>query len=243
MPTGVYKRAADHNTRISDGVRKAWLANGRREKASKRMMGNNWNIGKHLSEEHKKAISNSLTGDIRLASNKGKPIPETVKAKISASVKGKIPKNLGSLHTDKAILAKKGLSLIGNKNSVGFPAPNKGVPHTDEAKRKMSESHKGDKNYNWQGGISSEKSCFSASSAWRDAKRKVVKRDGACLLCGKPYVPFKHDAHHIIPFRVKEERLSIKNLILLCKNCHRQVHSKKVEFIPWAIKLAVMKAA
>ena len=193
--------------------------------------------------EHMIKVSESMKGDPRLASNLGKPIPESVRKKISLALKGKMPKNLHSLHSDKTILEKKGKSLIGNKNSLGCVPPNKGKHNhlSEETIRKMSEAKKGERHPKWQGGISSERESFSASKEWRKVKRKIVERDSVCFVCGIPYVPFEHDAHHIIPFKDKEKRLLMENLILLCKPCHRKIHSGKIEFVPSAIEAAVAR--
>ena len=237
MPTGVYTRTEAQYLGRGIAISKSWTPE-RRKRASERMNGNKRGLGHKLSGAHREALLKCITGN---QWNKGKTLPEETKLKISLALKGRIPSNLVSLHTDKEILKRKGLSLVGNKNSVGFAPPNKGKLTSEEVKKKLSEAKKGDKNYNWQGGISSEKSIFSISREWRDLKKIVIKRDKCCLLCGEPYKYFTHDGHHIIPFGVVEERLNPLNIMLICKRCHSVVHSKQYKFIQDTFEAAVAK--
>ena len=81
----------------------------------------------------------------------------------------------------------------------------------------------------WRGGICPERQAFYGSIDWRAAVREVWKRDCAtCQRCGKQ--PHKRGGkdfhiHHIISFGNLELRIEIKNLVLLCKECHYFVHS------------------
>lgn len=97
-------------------------------------------------------------------------------------------------------------------------------------------NRRGDLNPHWQGGITPERQAFYTSEAWKKACRFVWKRDKAicqrCRIRKNEGVPFH--IHHIVPFRNKELRADVQNLILLCKVCHNFVHSKKnvkLEFI------------
>jgi len=98
-------------------------------KRSERMKGRSpANKGKPLSDEHKAKLSTSLKG--REAPNKGKPMSEEQKAKLSAAHKGQ-------KHTDET-KARIGKAAKGNKHSVGRTPWNKGVPVTEEQKTKIS---------------------------------------------------------------------------------------------------------
>lgn len=84
----------------------------------------------------------------------------------------------------------------------------------------------------WRGGISPERQAFYATPEWADAVKAVWKRDNAtCQKCGKHHNEAKNRGtfhiHHIVSFMVKELRSEPNNLVLLCKECHRWVHSKK----------------
>lgn len=82
----------------------------------------------------------------------------------------------------------------------------------------------------WRGGVTPERQSFSASPDWKSVSRAVRKRDmGRCQLCGK--LPCKRlgyvfHVHHRVQFDVKDLRLNIDNLVLLCSPCHRWVHSR-----------------
>ena len=83
-----------------------------------------------------------------------------------------------------------------------------------------------------KGGISPERQAFYATEEWANAVKQVWKRDNAtCQRCGK-YHNSKEargtfHIHHIVSFIVKEHRANPDNLILLCKDCHRWVHSNR----------------
>lgn len=83
----------------------------------------------------------------------------------------------------------------------------------------------------WKGGVTPERQAFYASSEWKDAVKKIWKRDNAaCQKCGKRNAKgMKHSfaIHHIESFSIKEKRADVNNLVLLCTDCHQWVHSKK----------------
>lgn len=55
----------------------------------------------------------------------------------------------------------------------------------------------------------------------RNAREKVLKRDGACVLCGSTE---RLQRHHIIP-RPKGGTDTPRNQIALCRECHRKLHA------------------
>lgn len=145
--------------------------------------------GMKLSEEHKRNISKA---------NKGKVRSKEMREKISCALKGKTPKNLKQLH----------------KNSIGGKL-------TEEHKRKIGNKMKGvfagEKNPNWQGGISFEPYDEKFNNFF---KRSIRKRDNQiCMLCGVHREKMKRtlDVHHINYNKL----LSVpQNCISLCRNCH-----------------------
>lgn len=85
---------------------------------------------------------------------------------------------------------------------------------------------------NYKGGLSPERQSFYSSREWSEAVKKVWQRDKAiCQKCGKNHNEEKNRGnfhiHHLVSFQVRELRSEVSNLILLCKDCHRWVHSKK----------------
>lgn len=85
---------------------------------------------------------------------------------------------------------------------------------------------------NYKGGMSPERQSFYSSIEWSEAVKKVWQRDKAiCQKCGKNHNEEKKRGnfhiHHLVSFQVRELRCEVSNLILLCKECHRWVHSRK----------------
>jgi hypothetical protein len=84
----------------------------------------------------------------------------------------------------------------------------------------------------WKGGATPERQAFYATDEWREAVKAVWQRDNAiCQRCGKSHNGSRSEGafhiHHIVSFQVEELRTDPDNLVLLCKDCHRFVHSKK----------------
>lgn len=84
-------------------------------------------------------------------------------------------------------------------------------------------------NSHWKGGITPERQALYSSLEWADVIKKVWKRDNySCQRCGKRKISQEeYHIHHIISFKDKKLRLALNNLVLLCKDCHHFVHSKK----------------
>ena len=90
----------------------------------------------------------------------------------------------------------------------------------------------GDKCHFWKGGITPERQSFYNSPEWKATIRAIWIRDQCtCQRCGRkpPRHGPKHNrghVHHIVSFQVRELRLDLDNLVLLCADCHRWVHSR-----------------
>ncbi len=121
----------------------------------------------------------------------------------------------------------------------------KGRKHTQEAKKRMSETHKslgtrppiyrgekhyffgkgylikGENNPNWQGGKSFEPYGLDWTD---DLKDSIRKRDNyICQLCGihQDELNYKLSCHHI---DYDKDNLNPDNLITLCRNCHTKTN-------------------
>lgn len=72
----------------------------------------------------------------------------------------------------------------------------------------------------------------------RDIKGKLYKKNnGCCPHCGKPYEMRWMEMHHVLPWaRFPELRAKRANMIMLCHNCHKEVHCN-----PWK-NIEMMKA-
>ena len=71
---------------------------------------------------------------------------------------------------------------------------------------------------------------FYESEAWQVARKRVWNRDRAtCQRCGAKRSRKRRSLHihHIVPYAVEELRADVSNLVLLCHDCHRWVHSHK----------------
>src|SRR5690606_15295055 len=92
------------------------------------------------------------------------------------------------------------------------------------------EFNSGERNPNWKGGITSERSSFDSSKEFKKARKMVWKRDNAtCQKCGDRFNHSQRtfEVHHIIPFEYKKGRYDIENLVLVCNPCHNWIHSKR----------------
>lgn len=84
----------------------------------------------------------------------------------------------------------------------------------------------------WKGGITPERQEFYGTLEWKQAANLVWRRDyGKCQRCKvTKYEASANgigmDIHHIVSFAVRELRLELSNLTLLCETCHYWVHSK-----------------
>lgn len=135
--------------------------------------------------------------------------------------KGNIPWSKG-LHIwknkphPKGMLGKKQTKTHKDKISSSMIGKSK----TLDARKNMSEAHKGEKNYNWKGGTEKINKVIRKSLEYRLWRTAVFERDNyTCIWCGfKGYV----EADHIKPFALFPElRFAIDNGRTLCKDCHK----------------------
>lgn len=98
-----------------------------------------------------------------------------------------------------------------------------GKRHTPETRAKMSETHSGEKNHKWKGGITPALRRARQHAKYQQWRKLVFSRDGyRCQHCGATQ---KLHAHHIKPFRDNPSlRLSVDNGLTLCQPCHKRVH-------------------
>ncbi len=88
---------------------------------------------------------------------------------------------------------------------------------------------RGEDHPGWRGGCTPDRQAVYGSPEWAEAVGKVWQRDKrTCQRCRCVCLPNGDVAfhiHHIVSFSVKELRTDVKNLVLLCINCHHWVHS------------------
>jgi hypothetical protein len=115
-----------------------------------------------------------------------------------------------------------GLKFIGNKYRLG-------TKHSEETKKKISESHKGEKAYQWKGGLSDENKLARKSPEYKTWRNAVYRRDKwICQDCGVKCLQGNIVAHHLISFADRKDlRYEVSNGQVLCRPCHARVHSEE----------------
>ena len=149
---------------------------------------------------------------------------------------------LGKKHSDET-KRKIGSSLKGipkteeaNKKNSESHKGIKRVPFSDEWKRKIGDSHRGEKGTNWQGGKSFEEYGIDWTD---DLKESIRKRDShICQKCGIHQDEIdvyyrKLDVHHI---DYNKYNLDPKNLISLCRKCHAKTNHDRLYWFEYFIR-------
>ena len=115
-------------------------------------------------------------------------------------------------------------------------------PHSIKTKEKMSESHSGEKHYNWQGGITTYE-----RKLYLNMKRRIMKignggehtqgewetlkaqYNWTCPACKKQEPEIKLTVDHIIPLD-KGGSDNIENIQPLCRSCNSKKHTKIIKY-------------
>jgi len=167
-----------------------------------------WNKGLKtgsLSEETKKKLSKI---------HKGHLVSKETREKLSKANKGQIPWCKGKHFTEEH-------KIKLSENNAHYWL---GKHPSEEARNKMSLAAKGEKHYNWQGGISKEPYPFNFN---KELKELIRGRDNyQCQLCGMPECENikKLSIHHI---DYNKKNLNPNNLISLCSKCHTKTNFKR----------------
>jgi 5-methylcytosine-specific restriction endonuclease McrA len=182
------------------------------------------NMGNKCSEETKKKIS---------IGNKGKIRSEEHKKKLSKSHLGlkypnrKSPPPFSMEYRKKLSEALKGRKLppMTEEHKKNIGKGNKGKKISEECRKKMSETHKGEKSCLWKGGITFMNVKIRGGLDFRLWRERVFKRDN--FTCQKCKIKGIHlHSHHIQNFsQFPELRFEVDNGITLCKDCHMEFHN------------------
>lgn len=129
---------------------------------------------------------------------------------------------------------KRGVSIVTRIAHKKALTGRKLPPHSKEWNEKIKQAHlkiryktsereKGNKHWNWQGGIYSEIARLRKTIQYYDWRDAVYKRDKyTCIECKKSGVYL--NAHHKKSFRhFPELRFDINNGITLCVPCHKKI--------------------
>ena len=164
-------------------------------------------LGTHLSEEHKRKISEARKGKHLTEVTKRKiseaqkgrkgtigswghhwKLSEEDKRKLSEAKKGKKCVWYGKKHTQETKLkiskANKGRCFT-EKHKKKLSERRKGRHFSEETRRKLSEAMKGNKNWNWQGGITPIIQRIRHSEKYQQWRQSCFIRDNfTCQKCG-----------------------------------------------------------
>lgn len=184
-------------------------------KGHKINIGNSWNIGRKLSDEHKQKLRNHMPW------NKGKTsvYSEETLEKMSLAKKGLASNMLGKRHTKKTKLA---ISKIRKENPtrhwLGKKRPDMSLRQAGIKRPNLC----GENSPRWKGGITPINKAFRKSLEYRIFRKAVFERDNySCQECGNRNIEL--NMHHIKPFSLFPElRLAMDNVITLCISCHRK---------------------
>lgn len=134
-------------------------------------------------------------------------------------------------HRAKISAANKGKKrTVENKNAISktlklkgiIPPSRKGSHLTLVQRRKISDAQKGNKHYNWRGGITGCQRTIRRSMEYRLWREAVFERDDyTCQRCSARgcYI----EANHVLPFAFFADiRFEVLNGETLCKNCHNK---------------------
>ena len=94
-----------------------------------------------------------------------------------------------------------------------------------EYRKKNPGAQSGENHPNWKGGISGDRSRFMATSAYKEWRNEVFRRDGyKCVCCDVNSNTL--EAHHILPYASNEDmRTDVSNGVTMCRKHHSEFHS------------------
>ena len=185
-----------------------------------------WNKGIPVKEETKQKLS-------KITKKQWKDgVPQYIRDKISKAGKGRI--------VTKETRDKIGIKLLGHLVSQEarekIRQANIGKTYSEEQLKQMSIRMTGEKNPSWQGGKSFEPYTVDWNNSLRESIRKRDKhRCQECFrhqneLRTKSNKPYKLMIHHI---DYNKQNNNPKNLISLCRSCHSQTNFNRDDWVSY----------
>ena len=102
-------------------------------------------------------------------------------------------------------------------------SPTKGKPCTEERRQKVSRAQKGEKHWNWRGGLTPIRVQLCNTNEYRKFRTAVFERDNYhCRKCGQG--SNKLNAHHLLGFADVTSRFDPNYAVTLCIKCHWLMH-------------------
>jgi len=167
----------------------------------------------NLQRKHTESCG-CLNKEVSSLYNATKTLSDKTKAKISAFFKGRPSGRKGCKHSPETI-EKLRIVHTGKKMS-------------DETRRKLSESIRGEKSVHWKGGVNAINDTIRKSVEYDIWREGVYKRDDwTCQTCKQK--GGRLNPHHKKAFSLYPEiRFDIDNGITLCQKCHKELHKIEV---------------
>jgi thymidylate synthase (FAD) len=120
------------------------------------------------------------------------------------------------------------ISKANKGKKKNYPVWNKGLTgkeYIQHYKNGHPKGMKGKKPWNFINGLS--KNRFNESREWLEIAKKCYARDNyKCKTCGS--IGKNLHAHHVIPWSISQND-NLDNLITLCAECHRRLHSSEIK--------------
>lgn len=219
-------------------------------------MSNHWNTGRKQSSEHvaKRVAAIRKTKEAwteerhclyrKRVAEANRERPQEIRDKFAHCRRGKEPWNKGKKcpqlsgenhwnwgsNMSQESIEKMRKSLTGRKQSKETIRKRfawaSDYHHSEETKAKIGFANSGDKNGNWEGGISREE---YPAEFWKKCFKDMIRdRDNRkCQICGIPEMRKALDIHHI---DYDKRNVDPENLVSLCHKCHGKTNFNREQW-------------
>lgn len=175
-----------------------------RRKVSESLIGNKRTLGYKQSEETKRK---------RADANRGKKRSEEFCRKLSEQCKGKKISSEEKIHISEKVK----LLWEDPEYRRQMSDAHKGKIQSAESRRKKSESQRGEKHWNWKGGLKQKKYCYKFNEILKENVRNEFGR--TCFICNAPENGERLSVHHC-DYNKGQGCGQYWCLVPLCRPCH-----------------------